>query len=270
MSMSPRLLRPRASGGAKDADARTYIAAVELADGQKLEPAVVKAIDDFVIGCKADGIWTAIKASCILSGARTLSGALTALVGTAPTNVNFVSGDYNRKTGLQRAAGTRYLNTNRASNADPQDNYHASFYFSTFNVGQAQIGANDGSTVYDVRLYYSFGKWQCAARSDYSAGLTAQGQAFAPLAAAPALVGVRRQSSASFRLRSAGTNWDFNIASAAPSALNTFVFASNNNGTAGDNLGTNRLAFYSIGESLDLALLDTRVSALYTAIGAAI
>jgi hypothetical protein len=31
-----------------------------------------------------------------------------------------------------------------------------------------------------------------------------------------------------------------------------------------------RLAFYSIGESLDLALLDTRVSALITAIGAAI
>jgi hypothetical protein len=31
-----------------------------------------------------------------------------------------------------------------------------------------------------------------------------------------------------------------------------------------------RLAFYSIGESLDLAALDTRVSALITAIGAAI
>jgi hypothetical protein len=31
-----------------------------------------------------------------------------------------------------------------------------------------------------------------------------------------------------------------------------------------------RLAFYSIGESLDLALLDARVTALVTAIGAAI
>ena len=31
-----------------------------------------------------------------------------------------------------------------------------------------------------------------------------------------------------------------------------------------------RIAFYSIGESLDLAALDTRVSALITAIGAAI
>jgi len=31
-----------------------------------------------------------------------------------------------------------------------------------------------------------------------------------------------------------------------------------------------RLAFYSIGESLDLAALDTRVSNLITAIGAAI
>jgi hypothetical protein len=31
-----------------------------------------------------------------------------------------------------------------------------------------------------------------------------------------------------------------------------------------------RLAFYSIGESIDLAKLDTRVSALITAFGAAI
>jgi hypothetical protein len=39
----------------------------------------------------------------------------------------------------------------------------------------------------------------------------------------------------------------------------------------GTTLYTNsRLAFYSIGESLDLALLDTRVTALITAIGAAI
>jgi hypothetical protein len=65
-----------------------------------LEIGVQSAYNDFVVGCKADGIWDAIKASCILAGARTLSGSLTPLKGAAPTNFNFVSGDYNRKTGL--------------------------------------------------------------------------------------------------------------------------------------------------------------------------
>ncbi|NBN88588.1 MAG: hypothetical protein EBV32_05835, partial [Proteobacteria bacterium] len=76
-----------------DADANAYIAAVETADGQALEGDTRAAITAFVVGCKADGIWNAIKASCILAGARTLSGALVPLIGTAPTNNNFVSGD---------------------------------------------------------------------------------------------------------------------------------------------------------------------------------
>jgi hypothetical protein len=58
---------------------------------------------------------TAIKASCILAGARTLAGALVPLAGAAPTNVGpFVSGDYNRKTGLVGDGSTKYLNSNRA------------------------------------------------------------------------------------------------------------------------------------------------------------
>jgi len=69
--------------------AGAYIAAVEAADGQALESGVKTAITNFVAGCRADGIWNAIKASCILAGARTLSGALVPLVGTAPTNFNF-------------------------------------------------------------------------------------------------------------------------------------------------------------------------------------
>jgi len=72
-----------------DADAAAYITAVETADGQALEENVKLAINSFVVGCKADGVWSAIKASCILAGARTLNGALTPLVGTAPTNANF-------------------------------------------------------------------------------------------------------------------------------------------------------------------------------------
>jgi hypothetical protein len=102
-----------------DTDAQAYITAVETADGAALEEGVKTAINNFVVDCKADGIWSAIKASCILAGARTLNGALVPLAGTAPTNFNFVSGDYNRKTGLVGDGISKYLNSNRANNADP-------------------------------------------------------------------------------------------------------------------------------------------------------
>jgi hypothetical protein len=92
-----------------DPDAKAYIAAVEVADGQALEPAIRTAYNNFILGCKSDGIWDAIKASCILAGARSLSGALVPLKGSAPTNNNFVSGDYVRTTGLVGDGTTKYL-----------------------------------------------------------------------------------------------------------------------------------------------------------------
>jgi hypothetical protein len=89
-----------------------------------------------VIGCKQDGIWTAIKASCILAGARTLTGALVPLAGTAPTNFNFVDADYNRKTGLVGNGSNKYLNSNRAGNADPQNSFHHAVYGTTLTCNR--------------------------------------------------------------------------------------------------------------------------------------
>ena len=83
-----------------DPDALDYINRVETADGERLEPRVRTAINQFVLGCKADGIWTSLVTSCIMAGARTVAGAITPLVGNAPTNNNFVAGDYSRTLGL--------------------------------------------------------------------------------------------------------------------------------------------------------------------------
>ena len=117
-----------AAGPSFDTDAAAYIAAVEAADGQALEAATQTAINTFVVGCKADGNWNAIKASCILAGARTLSGALVPLAGPAPTNNNFVSADYNRVTGLIGNGATKYLNSNRLNSSDPQNSKHICVY----------------------------------------------------------------------------------------------------------------------------------------------
>jgi hypothetical protein len=110
MPMNPRLLVPRATF---DADAAAYLRAVEAADGQALETPVKRAVDDFFRGTKADGTFSALKAACILCGARTLAGALVPLAGAAPTNNNFVDADYNRETGLVGNGSTKYLDSGR-------------------------------------------------------------------------------------------------------------------------------------------------------------
>jgi hypothetical protein len=251
-----------------DAEADAYIAAVEAADGQALEPGVKFAIKNFVLCCKDDGIWPAIKASCILAGARTLTGALLPLVGTAPTSFNFVAGDYNRKTGLKGdrtliAGSTKYINSNRASNADPQNNEHLSVYATEYIVppgngyfiGAGLVGA--GVTMIVGRSGDTGSRMRSA---NFDSGF--------PQLVVPTLIGVSRSASNSFTYTiNKGIN-SVNRASDGVLAANTFVFATNNSSPVEP---TNaRLAFYSIGESLNLALLDARVTDLINAFAAAI
>jgi hypothetical protein len=251
-----------------DADAAAYIAAVEAADAQTLEPEVKTAYNDFVVGCKADGIWNAIKASCILAGARTLTGALTPLVGTAPTNFNFVSGDYNRKTGLVGDGSTKYLNSNRAGNADPQNSRHFAAYATTslngslieVLIGTNGLGTNGSSLIFsneDNGLHFR------SSQNDTPSPLS-----IANVSSSTGLIGANRSLSANFIGRCSGANTTFTSASETPDSQDYAVFARTVSAPA--RYATCRLAFYSIGESLDLALLDTRVSTLISAIDAAI
>lgn len=246
-----------------DTDAQAYITAVETADGQALETATKDAINAFVVGCKADGVWAAIKASCILAGARTLAGALQPLVGTAPTNNNFVSGDYNRKTGLVGNGSSKYLGTNRADNADPGNNSHMSTYVTTAGsktVAEAYIGASNNLTSYSV-IYrspsfsatFAFSRNKNAFNGGMLNGV--------------GLLGASRQTSSSFFFRRDSTTVTNTDPSVLPTSNNVAVFAENISSIV--NYSNARLAFYSIGENLNLALLDTRVSALITAINAA-
>ena len=243
-----------------DSDASTYIDAVETADGQALETGVRVAINDFVLGCKQDEIWDAIKASCILAGARTLDGALVPLVGGDPTNNNFVDADYDRETGLKGNGSTKYLNANRNNNVDPQNNRHLSVYATEKSAStiRALIGTNISSG--RSRIFVNTASDLLTNHSD-STNITSAGL----YAVGTGLFAISRSSSASYGLRAAGTTTAIAVTSSSPVASDLSVFANN-----GQLLSSPRLAFYSIGESLDLAALDTRVSNLITAIGAAI
>lgn len=113
-----------------DIDALRYIQAVEIADNQALEGSVKTAINTLVVGLKTDGIWSDISACGILAGARTLNGALVPLKGPAPTNYNFVAGDYSRSLGLSGDGLTKYIDTNEPTNSRPLTSSHISVYMS--------------------------------------------------------------------------------------------------------------------------------------------
>ena len=259
-----------------DEDAGNYIQAVEAADEADtpgigaLEPATRQAINNFVVGCKQDGIWDAIKASCILAGARTTNGALIPLKGTAPMPYNFDlvgDTDYDRKTGLKGNASNKYLDTNVKPSDGLQDNAHFSTYVTststvanrdyigavvtTPSVTSSQILDNNGSINFSINM-------SAGAQQPFSTGNAFTG-----------FFGARRSSSLSVNYRYNASTVTASVSSVAPANVNFIVFGRNLNGSP-DRLSDRAHTFYSIGESLDLAKLDARVTDLITAFGAAI
>jgi hypothetical protein len=175
---------------------------------------------------------------------------------------------------LQGDGSTNYLNANRNDDTDLQDNSHRSVYVSTAHTNPPLFGGYIGNYYTSpLRLSYilsaydtnPLGRLITLERS--SDGL----QQFNLQGAATGFVGTSRDSSSSqSKARAVGSTVSFNVTSSPTvSGAANYVFARNFNGVL--NSPTNaRLAFYSIGESLDLAKLDTRISDFITAIGVAI
>lgn len=256
-----------------DFDANVYISAVEVADGQALENGVRLAIDNFVTGCKSDGTWAAIKSCCILAGARTLAGALVPLAGSAPINFNFVVGDYNRKTGLIGNGSYKYINSNRSLTASSQDNAHLALYVSTADTGGSgtfanyaggsnQNGAQDSyfkicrfNDIYGLTFLSALSRCEASNSigSIYNTGF----------------MGHSRIASGSFIGRSANNDTTINEPSISQGDYDIAIFTQNYQNSFSGYTDA-RMAFYSIGDNLTLASLDTRVTALINAYAAAI
>jgi hypothetical protein len=198
-----------------------------------------------------------IKAAPIMAGARTLAGALVPLVGPAPTNFNFVAGDYNRKTGLSGNGTTKYLDSNRNNNADPQNSKHVAVRVSTIGAGSIFNSGPAGTAGRTGLATDGFASCNNDVGTFNSVPLPVVG-----------LLGVSRSSSINYTYRANLSNTTVSASSGAPNNSNILFYA--RPGTPPDSYATSRLAFYSIGESLDLALLDARVTILINAIAAAI
>jgi hypothetical protein len=259
--LSPLRIPTRSRFISNDADVVSYILTVEAVDGQQLEESVITAVENFIVGCKTDGIFSAIKACCLLAGARTLSGALVPLVGTAPTNFNFVTGDYNRKTGLKGNGSTKYLDSNRNNNADPQDNTHIGIYVSEIiSSNRYYFGSSTASGGHSfIRLSSgSLTTMQYSVNS--STALTVNN------ANSSGFVGIKRSSPSQIDVRRSSSTTVYSQTSTTQTGIVQFLFR----GGPTAAYGNPRLSFYSIGESLNLTLLDSRVSTLMNALAAAI
>jgi len=252
-AMQAALLQP--SG--LDPDALAWKAAV-VAAGSTVSTPVLGAVSRFVTGCKDDGIWSAMQSVVILAGADDLTGALVPLKGTAPTPYNFLNADYNNKTGLVGDGSTKYLDTNRNTNLDGQNDCHLAVYASTANTGlrwYAGAGFVDAGS-----LHMLSDSAALIARCRNSSDDTQNNIAVA------GLLGVSRNNSADFVMRGNGTDYTKTRASNSPFNGNYFVYLSNGSGSFYSNA---RIAFYSMGGGLSLAALESRVSTLYADIGAA-
>jgi hypothetical protein len=250
--------------GTDDPDAAAYITAVEAADtaaGQSggLETATKVAIHSFVKGCKNDGIWPAIKSSCILAGARTLAGALVPLAGPAPTNVSnlFVADDYNRKTGLKGNGTTKYLNTNRTNQSDPATSKHLVVYQTETETRDATRGAIGVTTNCELITSATSRFFRANDNQPGIPGLSTF---------AAGTWGVERSGSNANSYFYGGTLYVGTQAQNNFPTGNMLIFARDVGGDRSDG----RIAFYSIGTSLLLSALDTRLVALFNAFAAAI
>lgn len=248
-----RMSMTASTGVSYETEAATYFAAIATA-GSTITTANKAAVNAFIAGCKADGIWNAIKASCLLAGPDSLAGALVPLVGTAPTNNGpFVPGDYSRTTGLIGNGTSKFLDTGIAHNTiGSQNSFHYSVWQTaeaTRNTNRAAIGAAIGSSALLVNSTTRFYRVNSGTSSLADTGNK------------PGFWGASRAASTGINSRVSNTDTPITVTSNTPSSLNEQVFAA-----SGLWFSDARLSFYSIGESLNLALLNARLTTYMAAL----
>jgi hypothetical protein len=251
-----------------DADATNYINQVENADTQKLEEAVELAIINFVRGCKSDTIgntnnWNQIQAACILSAARTLTGALIPLKGPAPTNNLFLSADYNRKTGLKGNGSSKYLSSNYNANSTPQDDHSLGVYIGqAFTVADPKvlIGCGTGATTGNSQIFTATdlvgSRNRTGTTPDYFATTITNG-----------FYGTSRNNSANYNYNYLGNAGTFPPNSTTPLNETINVFARS---LSSPIYCFDRISFYWIGRNIDLAKLNSRISRLMSTLNSII
>jgi hypothetical protein len=245
-----------------------YIERVQAADGQPLEPAVMRAVAELVRGCKADGYFPQLAAGqlILLAGPRTLHGIMQPVVGVAPSNENFVSADYDRKLGITPTTNTKRIALNRNNNSDPPNDRH--IYTRMTNVATGTgfrnyVGTEAGSAGLTWVRATGADLWQGAAYSSASSAATGG----AVVDGSSGAVGAWRTpaSGASWTLLRPGSSIEFTAAVLADQLSDPYFI---NSSTSTLSAGT--YAAISSGPGFDITLLDARIATYMDRLAAAL
>jgi len=291
--MSPRLLRPRASG-ATHPEAIDWATRV-TANGGTASSTTLAAVSTFCAAIdRESGLRAAIlrcnlfcgNSDASLNAVRTPLYRGASLTGTqlgnaTDTNVNFVAGDYQETGsggGLKGNGSSKYLNTGLApSNISSLLDVHLSASGTDLDtsgdrvfVGSINSNANPGSEIYALDVYAAYVTGRASRLSMFTAGQF-------PVVTTPGtteshIIGVRTSATSSVIYRG-GASAVTNATTAVPVShtRNWFVFALNNIGTPTAYTAA-RLRMYSIGNGLTAAqalAFSNAVIAFNTALGRA-
>lgn len=229
---------------------------------------LLDAIDSFITGCKSDGTWNSIKTSCIMAGWSNLSGALTPLVGVAPSVFNFASGDYNRITGLAGDGSTKYLLTNSNPNTAPETNTRFTYavYISTLpTVSDAAAFGYRGNLANELLQLHIRSSGTIASFYPKTTAVIPTG-----VSAVGFLGGSRVGNSIVFRQNNVNISGSTALTQNFSNQTNVGVFAFREVNGDRVNYSNGRMSFYLQGDFMNLNLLDARISGLMVAISGAV
>lgn len=237
-----------------DNDANAYFTAVGAVSS--ISANNQNAINSFVASLKAAGVWGSIKQSHLLVGPSSLAGALVPLVGVTPANNGFLATDYNPLTGLNAPTGSRYLGLNRGNAAEANNasrHMYVCFTQQPSNAPCYPFATGNGS-------------------GDSRVGYLSDGTVQLSLSCPAAIVPAATVSAATMPL---GVGMNHNAATQAVPYFNgnlspvVGAIPTQNATTWGlfaTGIGSGKaiakIAFYSIGDSADVSIIDACVKTL--------
>jgi hypothetical protein len=244
------------------------LSGLELAVTDAFSTTLQALVSDGLLGV-SDGVIaqaaSQVKASPIIAGARTLPGALTPVVGPAPTRVGTEAGwNYNRKLGLKGNGTNNYLNSNRAANADAAASCHLSVNMTELaTVGVGLIGNDDAAVANSGEEAIYRNSANFTGRSKTASAFTSS------IPVATGFTGINRADLSSLTIVAGGTSQLITYSGFATNthSKNIAVFARDLLGTS---VANPRLSFYSIGGNINLSLLRSRIQTLMASLAAAI
>lgn len=248
-----------------DSDATAWFQAVE-STGAMFGPDVEavlsnkQAFSTCFSAFKANGAWGAIETACFFSAITTFAGTLVPIKGSnvPSTGGGLDSTFYDRVNGLGAISSAGpFLTTGRNNNSDGQNNHHIALW-----VGAAPVASTNGGLSANIasgarkQIYRAGGN--LITRSNSTTADTLTGVGFS----ANSLTGISRSASANYTRRTAGANTLLTRATATQVTNAIRLFWADGVAQPFDG----RVRFYSLGGDIDLALLETPLAALFSAL----